>query len=166
MPFETGSAPPATHVERYGMGAHDLVQGAVFEHETRRTLLDHDNTLVSLLAMNTHPVHIDYAYAAATEFGKPLAVSPLLVSTLSAIVFNDFRQLALRSFEIREMTFKVPVFPNNTLRARSEVLERSDGFALLALSGFKDTDADTGSAENRDTEFCACRLALCFAEPG
>ena len=46
--------------------------GDVYEHRPGRTLTEADNTWFSLLTMNQHPLHIDAAYGAATEFTRRL----------------------------------------------------------------------------------------------
>ncbi len=40
-----------------------------------RTVTITDNICFALLAQNTAPIHVDRAYAAQTEFGKPLVDS-------------------------------------------------------------------------------------------
>ena len=55
-----------------GLWFEEFEVGQVFRHEVRRTVTDMDNILFSSLTYNPASLHIDHAYAATTEFGKPL----------------------------------------------------------------------------------------------
>lgn len=146
----TRAVPAPTHREVIGYSLDSLEIGKVFEHQTRRTLQDFDNATLSLLSMNTHPAHIDYEYAAGTQFGRPLVVSPLLVSSLSAIVFNDLRQVAVAGFEIQSLRFIKPVFPGETISATSRVLARDAASVRMQVAGYK----------AGDRQFCEFLLVL------
>ena len=61
----------------------DFRAGQVFEHWPGRTITEADNIQFSLLTMNQHPMHCDHAFAAGSEFGKPLVNSAL---TLAIVV--------------------------------------------------------------------------------
>src|SRR5262249_7782364 len=84
-PRRAGRRPP--HGRPMATGARDLMAtkqgwtgrvfedfaiGDVYEHPLGRTLLAADNVWFTCLTMNTNPIHFDAAYAAQTEFGKPL----------------------------------------------------------------------------------------------
>jgi acyl dehydratase len=58
----------------------DFAAGDVYEHWPGRTITESDNVWFTLLTMNTHPIHFDAAYAAGTEFGRPLVNSCLTLS--------------------------------------------------------------------------------------
>ena len=130
-------APIATHQESIGRDPAELQAGFTIEHGTARTVQDFDNATLALLSMNTHPSHIDYEFAAGTQFGRPLVVSPLLVSSLTAIFLNDYRHLAFTSLEIRELTFLKPTFPGHTVRVTSKVVERTDAELRVGIEGHK-----------------------------
>ena len=55
----------------------------MFEHQLGRTVLSADNAWFTLLTLNTNPVHFDAAYAARTEFGKPLVNSCLTLAIVT-----------------------------------------------------------------------------------
>jgi itaconyl-CoA hydratase len=61
----------------------DFVVGDVYEHPLGRTLLAADNIWFTCLTMNTNPIHFDAAYAAQTEFGKPLMNSCLTLALVT-----------------------------------------------------------------------------------
>src|SRR5206468_10260515 len=53
----------------------ELEVGAVYRSRFGRTVLEADNTWFTLLTLNTNPIHFDAAYAATTEWGRPLVDS-------------------------------------------------------------------------------------------
>ena len=61
----------------------DFTVGGVYEHRPGRTISEADNTWFTLLTMNTHPLHFDAAYAAETEFKKPLVNSTLTLAIVT-----------------------------------------------------------------------------------
>jgi len=58
--------------ETSGLYWEDFKPGDTFEHRPGRAVLDTDNVYFTLLTMNTQQVHFDAAYAAQTEWKKPL----------------------------------------------------------------------------------------------
>ncbi len=58
-----------------GLWFEEFEVGRRFVHEVRRTVTDADNILFSALTYNPAALHIDHAYAATTEFGRPLVNS-------------------------------------------------------------------------------------------
>ena len=129
--------PPATHREQIGLQVPFLTSGQVFAPPVRRTITDFDNIAAALLAMNTHPLHSDYAFAAQSRFKKPLIVSPFLLSCLVAAVMNELRDMQLAAFEIQELTFTAPVHPGDTISTEA-VVESSDAVqTVLRVRGMK-----------------------------
>ena len=76
-----------------------------------------------LLTMNTNPVHFDAAYAARTEFGKPLVNSCLTLAIVTGQSVTDLSQNAIANLGWDEVRLPHPVFEGDTIYARSEVLE-------------------------------------------
>lgn len=142
--------PEATHREKIGLRAASLCAGQTISHELRRTITDFDNIAAAVLAMNTHPAHTDYDFAGRSQFGKPLVVSPFLLSCLVAAVTNDLRELRVADVEIRDLSFGKPVHPGDTISAHSLVESIDSGRCVLAVTGAK---AD-------GTQFARFRLVL------
>lgn len=115
--------PLPTHGEHIGARFDRLRAGDLLPVRARRTVTDFDNVAVCLLAMNTHPVHTDYAYAESTAFGKPLVVSPFLLSALVAFVANELREVEILSLEITDVSFGRAVHPGETITAEALVEE-------------------------------------------
>ena len=101
----------------------DFEVGAVYDHRGGRTVTTTDNIWFTLLTMNTHPVHLDHAYAARTEFGRPLVNSCLTLAIVTGLSVADVSQNALANLGWDEVRLPAPVFEGDTLYARSEVLE-------------------------------------------
>ena len=59
-----------TFRETFGRYYEDFEPGHVYQHRPGRTISETDNTWFTLLTMNTHPLHFDAEYAAASEFGS------------------------------------------------------------------------------------------------
>ena len=80
---------PQRYRASYGRYYEDFVIGDVYEHRPGRTITDNDNIQFSLLTMNLHPMHCDAAYAAKSEFGRPLVNSGLTVAMVLGIAVGD-----------------------------------------------------------------------------
>jgi acyl dehydratase len=93
-----------------------------FTHEVRRTVTDMDNMLFSSLTFNPAPIHIDHAYAAQTEFGKPLINS---IFTLGLVIGLSVQDTTLgttvANLGMNETKFPNPVFAGDTIRAETRV---------------------------------------------
>lgn len=113
--------PAITHSEQSGVSLADLRVGGAFLIRDRRTVTDFDNVAASVLAMNTHPVHSDYVYAEASRFGKPLVVSPFLLSILVGFVTNKLTNLVINNVEVTALTFVRPVHPGDTITAEATI---------------------------------------------
>lgn len=107
-----------------GRWFEELAPGTVIRHRTRRTVTESDNILFTTLTMNPQPLHLDFEYAAQTEFGRPLFNSMM---TLSLLVGLSVHELSLgtlvANLGLTDVVFPRPVFHGDTLHAESEVLE-------------------------------------------
>ncbi|MEZ5652016.1 MAG: MaoC family dehydratase [Burkholderiaceae bacterium] len=109
--------------ESWGRCLEDFEPGQIFEHRPGRTITEADNIQFSLLTMNMHPLHCDAAYAARTEFGKPLVNSALTLAIVVGMTVSDISARAIANLGWREIELSSPVFPGDTIYARSEVLD-------------------------------------------
>lgn len=101
--------------------------GQVFDHEIRRTVTDMDNILFSSLTYNPAAIHIDHAYAATTEFGKPLMNSIFTLGLVIGLSVQDTTLgTTIANLGMSETTFPKPVFAGDTIRARTTVIELRD----------------------------------------
>ena len=112
--------------ESYGRYFEDFVVGDVYEHRPGRTVSEADNTWFTLLTMNQHPLHFDAAYAAKSEFGRPVVNSCLTLSIVVGMSVSDVSQKAIGNLGWTDIRLTAPVFVGNTLYAESEVLGKRE----------------------------------------
>lgn len=117
---------PARYRESFGRYYEDFAVGDVYEHRPGRTITEADNTWFTLLTMNTHPLHFDQAYAAKTEFGRPLVNSCLTLSIVVGMSVSDVSYKAIGNLGWDEVRLTAPVFAGDTLYAESEVLSKRE----------------------------------------
>ena len=106
-----------------GRCLEDFKVGDIYQHRPGRTISEADNTWFTLLTMNTHPIHFDAAYAAKTEFGRPLVNSCLTLAMVTGMSVNDFSRKAIANLGWDKVRLTTPVFAGDTIYAESEVLE-------------------------------------------
>jgi len=132
------------YVASYGRYFEEFVVGDVYEHRPGRTITEADNIQFSLLTMNQHPLHCDHAFAATTEFGKPLVNSALTLSVVVGMTVNDVSWKAIANLGWEEVRLTAPVFPGDTVYARSEVIAKrasasrpAQGIVTTKTTGYK-----------------------------
>lgn len=113
---------PQRYLASYGRALEDFTVGDVYEHRPGRTVTEADNIQFSLLTMNSHPLHCDHAFAAESEFGRPLVNSALTLAIVVGMTVNDVSAKSVANLGWREIKLTAPVFPGDTVYARSEVL--------------------------------------------
>jgi itaconyl-CoA hydratase len=115
---------PNRYRERFGRSYEEFEVGAVYEHRPGRTLTETDNAWFTMLTMNTHPLHFDAAFAAHTEFGKPLMNSTFTLAVVAGMSVSDISQRAVANLGWTDIRLTAPVFAGETIYAESEVLEK------------------------------------------
>lgn len=104
----------------------DSTVGDIYEHPHGRTTIDADNVWFSTLTMNTNPIHLDYAYAAQTPFGKPLVNSTFTLALATGMSVVDISQNALANLGWDKVKLPNPLYVGDTFYAESEVLEKRE----------------------------------------
>ena len=127
-----------------GRFLEDYKPGDIYEHWPGRTITEADNIQFSLLTMNKHPMHCDAAFAAGSEFGKPLVNSGLTLAIVLGMTVDDISFNAIANLGWKEIKLTAPVFPGDTIYARSQVLEVREsrsrpgqGIVTTRTEGFK-----------------------------
>jgi acyl dehydratase len=115
---------PGRYRADIGRTYDDFVVGHVYEHRPGRTITEADNVWFTLLTMNQHPVHFDAAYAATTEFKRPLVNSCLTLSIVTGMSVADVSQKAIANMGWSKIELVAPVFVGDTIYADSEVLSK------------------------------------------
>jgi acyl dehydratase len=102
----------------------DFGVGDVYEHPLGRTVTTTDNLWFTLLTQNTAPIHVDHAYAAKTEYGRPLVDSTFTVALVTGQSVSDVSQNVFANLGWDEIRLPAPVFEGDTIYSRSEVIEK------------------------------------------
>lgn len=106
-----------------GLWFEELEPGTTMQHAVRRTVTETDNVLFTTMTMNTAPLHLDAAYAATTQFGKPLVNS---MFTMALVVGISVTELTLGTIVaqlgVSDASFPAPVFTGDTIRVETEVV--------------------------------------------
>jgi len=101
----------------------ELPVGTVVQHVTRRTVTETDNVLFSTMTMNPAPLHLDAAYAATTEFGRPLVNSMFTIALTVGISVPELTLgTIVAQLGLSEAAFPAPVFHGDTIRVETEVV--------------------------------------------
>lgn len=124
----------------------DFEVGDVYQHPLGRTVLAADNSWFTLLTQNTNPIHFDHAYAAKTEFGKPLVNSAFTLALVTGQSVADISQNVMANLGWDEVRLPNPLFEGDTVYSRSEVLEKREsksrpnvGIVSVKTTGFNQT---------------------------
>jgi itaconyl-CoA hydratase len=104
----------------------DFEIGDVYQHPLGRTISETDNTWLTLLTMNTNPMHFDANYAEKSEFGRLLVNSGLTIATVLGMTVSDTSQNAFANLGIEDLNLTHPVFVGDTIYAESKVLEKRE----------------------------------------
>src|SRR5262245_55910849 len=103
----------------------DLEVGAIYRSRFGRTVLEADNVWFTLLTLNTNPIHFDAAYAATTEWERPLVDSTFTLALVTGLSVVDVSERAV-NLGWREVRLPAPAFAGDTIRAETEILEKRE----------------------------------------
>jgi itaconyl-CoA hydratase len=112
--------------ETSGLYFEDFEPGDVFEHRPGRTVLEVDNTWFTLLTMNTQELHFDAAYAAKTEWKKPLVDSTFTLALLTGMSVRTVSAKVVANLGWDKVKATHSVFAGDTLYAESTVLHKRE----------------------------------------
>ena len=110
-----------------GLYYEEFEVGHVFEHAVGRTVTEMDNMLFSCLTQNPQPLHIDHAFAAQTEWGKPLVNSLFTLGLMIGISVSDTTLgTTIANLGMTDVKFGKPVFHGDTIRVKTEVVSKRE----------------------------------------
>lgn len=112
--------------ETSGLYWENFEPGDVFEHRPGRTILDADNVWFTLLTLNIQQVHFDAAYAAKTEWKKPLVDSTLTLALVTGMSVRTVSAKVVANLGWDKVKASHPVFVGDTLYAESTVLHKRE----------------------------------------
>ncbi len=127
----------------------DFEVGDVIRHALSKTIFESDNNFFSLLTMNHHPVHTNHNYASCEEHGQILVVGTLIFSLTVGLTVPDISGKAIANLKYESVEHLAPVFINDTIYARSEVLTKREssskpdrGFIEVVTHAFNQKNED------------------------
>lgn len=105
-----------------GLYFEQFEPGASFEHATRKTMTEGDNSLFCAMTLNLAPLHIDAEYAKETMYGERLVNSLFTLGLVLGICMQETTQgTTLGNLGMSDVTFPKPVFHGDTVRVRTVV---------------------------------------------
>ena len=104
----------------------DYAIGDVFKHWPGRTVRDYDNTMFTLMTMNTNPIHFDEHYASQTQHGRCLVNGTLVFAIVVGMSVKDVSETAIANLEYETVKHLGPTYAGDTLYAESEILDKID----------------------------------------
>jgi acyl dehydratase len=105
-----------------GLWFEEFHAGQVFEHAIRRSVTEMDNILFSNLTLNPQPLHIDFHFAAQSEFGRPLVNSLFTLGLMIGIsVYDTTLGTTVANLGMDDVRFPAPVFHGDTVHVRTTV---------------------------------------------
>jgi acyl dehydratase len=106
-----------------GLFLEDLKPGLVIKHPLRKTVTENDNMMFSVMTLNPQPLHIDFDFAAKSEWGKPLVNSLFTLGLMIGISVHDTTLgTTIGNLGMTETTFPAPVFHGDTITVETEVM--------------------------------------------
>jgi acyl dehydratase len=119
----------------YGRYFDELKTGDEFKHWPGRTINEFDDTLLSLLSMNQHPIHLDEHFARQTQHGRRLVAGPTVIAIVIGLTQGDIGGRAVATISYTDVRHANPVFHGDTLYASSTVGETESVGAVLVGHG-------------------------------
>lgn len=106
-----------------GLYLEEFEAGRVFRHTLTKTVTESDNMFFSTMTLNPQPLHIDFDFAAKTEWGKPLVNSLFTLGLMIGISVHDTTiGTTIANLGMKETIFPHPVFHGDTIRVETEVI--------------------------------------------
>jgi acyl dehydratase len=111
-----------------GLYFEEFQVGQLFRHAMRRTLTEADNLFFSALTHNPAALHLDEEYCRQhTEFGTRVINSAFTLGLLVGISVGDTTLgTTVANLGWDDVRFPKPLFPGDTIRVETEVLELRD----------------------------------------
>lgn len=107
----------------------DFQVGDLYKHEPGRTITEMDNTMFTLMTMNTHPLHFNEDYASKTEFGRRVVNGTLVFAIAVGMSVRDVSEKAIANLMYENVDHVGPMFNGDTIYAETEVLEKRESLS-------------------------------------
>lgn len=101
---------------------HDLEVGQIFT-TSARTVTEADLVNFAMLSGDWNPIHTDKVFTKNTIYGQPVVYGLFGVVMMTGLLDRSglFNGSAMAMLDIRDWTFKAPVFVGDTLHATIEI---------------------------------------------
>jgi acyl dehydratase len=110
-----------------GMWYEEFEEGQVFEHALSRTVTEYDNIQFCNATLNTQPLHIDFHFAAETEFKQPIVNSLFTLGLVIGMTVTEMTLgTTLGNLAMNDINFPKPVFHGDTIRTRTTVRSKRE----------------------------------------
>ncbi|TKA11170.1 MaoC family dehydratase [Actinacidiphila oryziradicis] len=119
------TAPPSERtatISWEGRYLEDFTVGDVYRHPLGRTVMEVDNSWLTLLTQNTAAVHFDRHYASRTQWGRPLVDSTFTLALVTGQSVHDVSMNVMANLGWDRVRLPNPVFEGDTIYSQSEVL--------------------------------------------
>ncbi len=105
-----------------GLYLEECEPGRVIRHALTKSVTESDNMTFSTMTLNPQPLHIDFDFAAKSEWGKPLVNSLFTLGLMIGISVHDTTLGTLvGNLGMTETVFPHPVFHGDTIRVETEI---------------------------------------------
>ena len=105
-----------------GLYLEEFQPGQLFRHQLRKSITESDNVLFSVMTLNPQPLHIDFDFAAKSEWGKPLVNSLFTLGLMIGLSVHDTTLgTTIANLGMTDTVFPAPVFHGDTIRVETEV---------------------------------------------
>ena len=106
-----------------GLYLDELEPGRIYHHALRKSVTESDNVLFSVMTLNPQPLHIDFDFAAKSEWGKPLVNSLFTLGLMIGISVHDLTLgTTIGNLGMTDTVFPHPVFHGDTIRVETTVI--------------------------------------------
>ena len=106
-----------------GLYLEEFTVGQVIRHSLTKTVTESDNVLFSVMTLNPQPLHIDFDFAAKSEWGQPLVNSLFTLGLMIGISVHDTTLgTTVGNLGMTETSFPNPVFHGDTIRVETTVV--------------------------------------------
>jgi acyl dehydratase len=106
-----------------GLYLEEFQPGHIIRHRLTKTVTESDNMTFSTMTLNPQPLHIDFDFAAKSEWGRPLVNSLFTLGLMIGISVHDTTLGTLvGNLGMTDVTFPAPVFHGDTIRVETEIL--------------------------------------------
>jgi len=105
-----------------GLYLEEFQPGQTIRHALTKSVTESDNMFFSVMTLNPQPLHIDFDFAAKSEWGQPLVNLLFTLGLMIGIsVHETTLGTTLGNLGMTDTTFPAPLFHGDTVRVETEV---------------------------------------------